>query len=946
MKKYVALGILCSVLMGADAIAARSGTPVTRGGSRAPVATTATTGGVSARAATPQTGMKKVARGAAPVANTGSKTGGVSARAATMQKAISNNTKVAEATTNIVVSEECKNKYYGCMDSFCMLDNTNGGRCLCSDKHAELENILAEIQKLDEQSYAMATTGVERINMGEGADEVNAMVDNITKSMTAKKEETKKKTKKLNLDAWNTAFDEEDVDIFNNMTVANTDLSDKTGNDLHSAVMGVCAKQIPECSSSINMLKMMYSQQIKADCGAYENSLKQQKNASAKKLQTAQQALREAALEQYQNANKYDLGQCTIRFKECMQTTAGCGEDFSKCASTVAMENAKAKAGTTPRNKNYTIKIEKKTISITASTYDTLLGKKVMCESVTKQCQKVKDKVWDSFLTTVAPELKSAELIAESNIRTNCMSNISECFQKACKDTMDPNDPEGSYDMCLSRPQTMRSVCKVQIEPCEQADSNILEYVYARLRSMRVDSCTKEVKQCLQREDACGENYANCIGLDTDTIIYQMCPADKLTACNTDPDTGEKITQQAKVIDNITQIIQGIILNIDNDALTSCQNALNTAMTRVCGGTEDCEGLAVDFSTLDSLGQVQACIWNTEDGKDKTCYTDPSQIDADKLYPFKLNVEGDGTITETRKEGKGFGVYATVTGIPDISNITYKESGETDEEGNSVTTSEFAIKDGVSMDDNIKEATQKVVDILNSALNRTEALIKQDTKVKWCVEGRAVQGLKRGSTGSGTDTNGRYPNLTDEARSIIVNTLLSRLSQYNENVQSRFESKKTAMSKKITEQIAKAEEAENKNVEERKKVMAQKVANQNAKTCLNYSQPDPRRNCPLADLNENGGQQECKNAAGKKVNKVAQRRVARRGVYELTDIRGVYDAAAGVCKLETVKYKCDKKKHVMLATNYCLKFDTGTVISTREIPMTNELETSNRIFRK
>ena len=35
--------------------------------------------------------------------------------------------------------------------------------------------------------------------------------------------------------------------------------------------------------------------------------MKKQKNESAKKLQTAQTAMREAALEQHQNANKYDF---------------------------------------------------------------------------------------------------------------------------------------------------------------------------------------------------------------------------------------------------------------------------------------------------------------------------------------------------------------------------------------------------------------------------------------------------------------------------------------------------------------------------------------------------------------------------------------------------------------------------------------------------------------
>ncbi len=65
---------------------------------------------------------------------------------------------------------------------------------------------------------------------------------------------------------------------------------------------------------------------------------------------------------------------------------------------------------------------------------------------------------------------------------------------------MDPNDPEGSYDMCLTRPETMLNVCMVPLNACgidassAQAaeQSQIWEFVIARLQSMRVNSCTTQ----------------------------------------------------------------------------------------------------------------------------------------------------------------------------------------------------------------------------------------------------------------------------------------------------------------------------------------------------------------------------------------------------------------------------------------------------------------------
>ena len=120
-------------------------------------------------AAAPATSARAAVRGAAPAASKGTvgaraavRRGGtapvaggkpaVSARAATTQKVVQSGTKVSTAAKNIVVSEECQAKWEGCMDSFCMMDNANGGRCVCSDKNQELNIILAEIEKLDQQS--------------------------------------------------------------------------------------------------------------------------------------------------------------------------------------------------------------------------------------------------------------------------------------------------------------------------------------------------------------------------------------------------------------------------------------------------------------------------------------------------------------------------------------------------------------------------------------------------------------------------------------------------------------------------------------------------------------------------------------------------------------------------------------------------------------------------
>lgn len=559
--------------------AARSATTQRTATPRTPMATPNKTPETASSTRNTQTIVSRAAAGrsaATPVVSRSAK-----------QSVISTGTKVTAAAQNTVVDEKCWNGFMGCMDSFCMLDNANGGRCICSDKNAEYDSILAEIQSLDEQSYQMATVGVERIEMGDDANAVMKKTQEITKSIEKDSAQSKRKT--LDLSAWDVNeidFDAEVEDIFS-LSSDGTGIANKTGDALYRAAAKLCNAQIPECKSQSTMMELMYKQRVRSDCTAYENSLRQQRTQSAQKLATAQSAMREAALEQYRNANKYDLGQCTVQFKQCMQTTGGCGDDFSGCVEYSVRQDLVN--GGTGRNEK-TIKGTSSKIKLSKATYDVLEAKKELCMSVTQQCVNVRDQVWDTFLREVAPQVKSAELMVESNMRSSCISNISTCFQKACKDNMDPNDPDGSYDMCLTNPDALEGACKVEIDPCKKSVPNIMTYVTARLASMRVDSCTREFKECLTSEDRCGADYTQCVGLDTDTIV-EMCPVDKLPGCKYDPSGAD---DKNYVYKNLEKIATGIFLNIDNNMLSTCQKAVQSKVLEVCGSLSECDAFDDD----------------------------------------------------------------------------------------------------------------------------------------------------------------------------------------------------------------------------------------------------------------------------------------------------------------------------------------------------------------
>ncbi|MBO5946628.1 MAG: hypothetical protein J6Q44_00600, partial [Alphaproteobacteria bacterium] len=736
MRKIAILSMLIAGILG-DAVGATR--PTGRAGVRGGTSTTTTTAQktTAARAAT---NSRTAPRAAAPAA-TGAQTVNrgraatttatkpvVAARAGTTQKVIGTGTKVATATKNVVVSEECQQKYDGCMDSFCMLDNETGGRCLCSDKNAELDSILAEIEKLDQQSYQMATFGVEKIEMGDDADAAIAKANAAAQSVVAKDEESTKKARRtLDLSLWDTAVDFEEEDIFG--ASAMSPIEGKEGDALHRAAAELCVAQIPECSSDVQLLQMMYAQRIKSDCTAYENSLKQQKNSSTQKLAAAEKALREAALDQLRTANKYDLGQCTVEFKKCMQTTGGCGDDFSGCASMVAMDSTSTRQSTSKKSKNYQIKGAVTTIEISASTYDALVAKKPLCESVTKSCVNVASQVWDTFLREVAPQVKNAELIAEDKARQDCVGNISSCFQKACKDTMDPNDPDGSYDMCLSRPGTMLNVCKIPLNACgidassETAaeKSNIWDFVVARLASMRVDSCTTEIKECLQSDDRCGKDYTQCIGLDTDTL-KEMCPLEKLIACQTKDENGNYNAQWSQ----FENIVQGIWLTIDNATLEQCQNIVNERMLELCGDTTTC-----------------------------MAFDDDNTIGTESLVSYQENN----------------GNYV-IEGLISFGNVKVEKAQSTD---NDVKFGQYEINinDYKNHLNDTDPTTARVVSALQSTANKINqkiAILSQDPQIKMCVEGRDLRQIN----GREEKATARFPYLLDSSILAIISSGLDR----------------------------------------------------------------------------------------------------------------------------------------------------------------------------
>ena len=871
------------------------------------------------------------------------------ANAATKQQSVSAGTKVAAATENTVVPRDCQDAFYGCMDAFCMLDNAAGGRCQCSDRITELDQALEEIIKLDEQTYLMATEGVELIQMGEAESQVVARAKAAADKVVAQEKEEKKKTatkRTLDLSAWNgVAMIDDGSNVFNSFDYDDsvTSLANKKGDDLLTTSARMCRTQLDEyCQTYGSMLQLVYSQKVKSDCVAYENSLRIQKNQSQQKLQTAQKALRDAALDEYQNQNKYaTVGECAIAFAQCMQTTAECGTDYTGCVTLAAAENVRNnKSGTLAKQKKIKGAISGADVSLAASTMGQLLAKKPMCESVTKQCVNANqnDAVWDTFLRNAAPALKSAELVAEQKLRSECIPSAAECFKKACRSEFMGDDE--SYDMCLSNPETYKSLCKVQLEPCLEATggsydnptaSTMWTALVAMLNSMKVDACTAEIKTCLM--ERCGDDYSECIGLDVNSV-GNLCPVEKLTACVTDGKyaDGRNGTNTDAIREYVAEIAQGLTVQIDNALVTACQNAADDAMVRVCGDTQTCESAQFDLSSLKYMIKPMACRYNNASGANRTCYPRVAQFGS---------------------EDNRCGIFATLTGKPSISAISYDEDGSFVSDVESYSTPEFS-----------KNATDQVVKILNGALNRIMTSIKSDPRVRYCMEGRKVQGFN-GFDGIDTTGHVHFKNLVNNMRATVAENLLSMVYEKNTELEDEFEDALDELSDQIADRLADEKysstctatylDVAGGNTNVRPSIVNSGTTSMTSSTITNHSDWCTCDRTPDTEAKYNDNYISSHSNCLTETDKFRYiRKVTSDGkwVYmtsesyagskpTVTDTIGSYDKNTGTCTIQVITYKCDNSSggNMFESTYRCKKYDNGVIdpSKTRTVVMSTYL---------
>ena len=766
---------------GASAVAARAANRnrVKQSGVSAPSAVPGVAARVatrtSVRSAVPNTGG--VPKAAPATAKPGT---GVKARAATKQKAVNMGTKVAAATENTVLPQECQDAFYGCMDSFCMMANTSGGRCRCDDRSIELDAVLDQIMKLDAQSKILAEEGVERLERGKDVDTIYSMAEEAANKVLADQKKAEKELNKQNKTDGKKKSRQLDLSIFNSNSIFDTDVSgddigidilgsdfsDKNGNELKNAAAKMCVTKVPsQCKDFGSMLQLVYAQKIKSDCVAYENDLKQQKMNSENLLKTAQKAVRDAAGEAYNKANKYDLGGCVMRYKQCMTGDDVCGSGFSKC---VVNKMLVTKSAQTMKK----IQTGATVIEIESTTFDQLSSNRIHCDFILDECEKVRNNVWNEFLKSIAPELRAAEYSAEDDQRRNCAKNVVACIREGAKNE-GLEEGSDSWHIFTSDTKNVDRICKVELEQCgaydESLKKSILSYVNVALSAIRADRCTVKIKQCLEKDTVCNEDYSNCMGVDMN-FLWNNCGDVVKPDCM--GKEGYETEEKLKLY--ISQVASGVLLNADNKIAEQCRKTLDSVMNNICGATDSCNnaGMALDDASVESLFDYKIC----KVGDKNSCVQTVEALTTDDV------------------------------------NASSKYKAEINP---SVTLSQISIGSSKDNPFSVSGSNTTLQSKLNSAYNLVLNQINNDEKIKLCTEGSKARGFDGHGQSLVTQTTREdgakvFVNLTQNAGSLVAKGVLNAFAQKYNTIYEKYKDKQVEDSAKIVSMFETAKTKEEK----------------------------------------------------------------------------------------------------------------------------------------
>jgi len=368
----------------------------------------------------------------------------------------------------VVVSGDCRDAYRACMDQFCLLDESQGERCACSDNINAAKSKINAILAIQAEADSLYTEGIEREKLGAKARLVFA--DNTSNTQVSS----------ADFMSWLTGGEEDEDDeeeVGEDLTL---------GEDLYKMAAKYCQAELDSCGDKAEMESMLYTRLIAQDCKSYDAYLTDQKSNAESNKRIAESAVRNERLKMLDTTNKYNRGECLLAYRSCIADKGGCGANFENCLDAKLL-NRRANA----------------------------------CENVLDQCMAVRDYVVQDWTAESKSILAEAEKYADKNRRATCLAKVQNCLEEGCSTTTNSE--------CLTDVNVAAGVCPI-ITECDEMIPGFQAVVNDKLGYLQTKFCENDIDKCLQ--DKCGTDFTKpeCIGKKPYEIAA-LCPQDMFPSC-------------------------------------------------------------------------------------------------------------------------------------------------------------------------------------------------------------------------------------------------------------------------------------------------------------------------------------------------------------------------------------------------------------------------------
>ena len=382
------------------------------------------------------------------------------------------------------VASNCRDAYRECMNEFCLLDESEGKRCACSDNISQSKSLIKEIMEIQEKADKAAGEVVEYEKYGAKALLVFGQSDRAKKTFRSS----------MSLTDWLNSSDSED----------NLDDDFQIGSYLYSMAADSCKSKLDACAQDKDREELLYERMIAADCKEFSGFLSDQKKQAQQNLLAAEKAVRTARASMLDTTNKYNRGECLIALRACVSDKGGCGVNFENCLD------------------------------------ESMLSRRTnACDNILDQCMATRDYVKQDWKAESRMILDDAAKYADANRRNTCRAKIRACLEDNCSVSTSVHSADNS--MCLNNINIAAGICPI-IDECNAPGvvPGIKQAFANELASIRVSFCQNDVGKCLQ--DKCGVDFTapECFGKSVKTIT-DMCPKKFFVSCGSYNDADFKI---------------------------------------------------------------------------------------------------------------------------------------------------------------------------------------------------------------------------------------------------------------------------------------------------------------------------------------------------------------------------------------------------------------------